>query len=141
MNANGALARCAVLQNLRARGTAALGRSDPLTQTHRNVRNRRVAVTLIPRRAIGSAELSGLHRLEEIVSIPITEELVREQPKTARLVGDMAVAANRLLMRAAEGSFRARRDDALARLLDELRAEGALPDQETKNRPRFGSEP
>ncbi len=40
--------------------------------------------------------------------------------KHRRLIGDMAQGANRLFMRAAEGEYRAKRDDALAALLQML---------------------
>ena len=66
-----------------------------------------------PAELLGATSLQGLRRLHEIVSEPLDPDDLKQR----RLVGDMAVAVNKLFMRAAEGEFRARRDDALGRLL------------------------
>lgn len=66
--------------------------------------------------ALDRAALSGARQLVAIIERPIDwDEL-----KQVRLIGDMAAVAMRLSVRVSEGQFRARRDDALARLLASL---------------------
>lgn len=68
------------------------------------------------------ATTEGVKRLYEIVTRPIDwDEL-----KQVRLIGDMSLGVSRLAMRAAEGEFRARRDDALTMLLEEIQRDRAL---------------
>ena len=69
--------------------------------------------------------MAGLHRLEEIVSLPVDEAVMREHPAVARLVGDMALAVTKLGLRAQEGATRGQRDATLAALLAEIKAEKA----------------
>lgn len=70
---------------------------------------------------LSHAAHQGLQRLYEIVSTPLDWD----DPKQVRLIGDMALGVSRLALRAAEGEFRARRDDALTRLLEEIQHERA----------------
>ena len=74
-----------------------------------------------PAELLGMTSREGLLRLYELLRRPLDAEDLKAQ----RLVGDMALGVNRLLMRAAEGEFRARRDDALARVLEQIAAERA----------------
>ena len=66
--------------------------------------------------------LLGLDRLEEILRQPITPEM---DVKQQRLIGDMAIASEKLLMQAAGQEFQMRRDDALGRVLELIAAERA----------------
>ena len=66
---------------------------------------------------LGRGVLAGLHRLEEILAVPVTETMMREDPKQARLIGDMALGIVKLGLRAREGDVGVRRDQALAALL------------------------
>ena len=75
----------------------------------------------LPRRVA----LTGLHRLEEILSIPVDETIMREHPQVARLVGDMARAVIKLGLRAQAGASRGQRDADLAALLAEIQADKA----------------
>jgi len=45
-----------------------------------------------------------------------------QELKVQRLVGDMALAANKLFARVAEGELRGRQADALGKLLEEIAA-------------------
>jgi hypothetical protein len=69
--------------------------------------------------------MTGLHRLEEIVSLPVDEAVMREHPAVARLVGDIARAVTKLGLRAPEGATRGQRDADLAALLAEIQADKA----------------
>ena len=51
---------------------------------------------------------------------------LRENAKVWRLIGDMALGANRLLASVGEGGARVQRDQQLALLLEEIRREKAL---------------
>lgn len=75
---------------------------------------------LVPAEALGQVALLGLQRLYELVSKPIDDDM---DLKEKRLIGDMALGANKLLMRAADTAFRAKRDDALTKLLEQLASE------------------
>lgn len=66
--------------------------------------------------ALDRAALSGARQLVQIVE----REIDWDELKQVRLIGDMAAVAMRLSVRVSEGQFRARRDDALARLLASL---------------------
>lgn len=79
---------------------------------------------------LGATSLEGLRRLYELVSLPL-EPPCDDNLKRQRLVGDMALGVNKLFMRAAEGEFRARRDDALTRLLEQIAEERAARDRES----------
>jgi hypothetical protein len=68
---------------------------------------------------LNEAAYQGASRLLEICSMPID----MEQPKVARLIGDMSAAVLRLDMRVVEGEYRARRDGAMAALLAEIAEE------------------
>lgn len=70
---------------------------------------------------LSHAAHQGLQRLYEIVSTPVDWDDLKQ----VRLIGDMALGVSRLALRAAEGEFRARRDDALTRLLEEIQRERA----------------
>jgi hypothetical protein len=73
---------------------------------------------LTPAEALARVSLKGLRRLDEIMTVPVTDQMdVREK----RLIGDMAVAACKMFMRAAEGEFQARKAGALDELLAEIR--------------------
>ena len=63
-----------------------------------------------PAALLGRAVLAGLRRLEEIVSVPVDEATMREQPKMARLIGDTALGVVKLGLRAQEGAMRGQRD-------------------------------
>lgn len=65
---------------------------------------------------LGRVALRGLEVLEAVVNTPIDWD----KPRQARIICDMAVAANQLLMRAAESEYRQRREDGLTRLLEML---------------------
>ncbi len=65
------------------------------------------------------AALLGLDRLTEILEVPVSEHM---DMKRQRLAGDMALGVCKLFMRAAEAEFRARKDDTVGRLLQELLA-------------------
>ncbi len=71
--------------------------------------------------ALGATSLKGLQRLYEIVCEPLNPEDLKQR----RLVADVAIAANKLFMQAAEGQFRQRRDDAVVELLERLALERA----------------
>jgi len=74
---------------------------------------------------LGRGALAGLHRLAEIVSIPVDEATMRQHPQIARLIGDMARAVTKLGLRAQECAMSGRRDAALAALLAEIQADKA----------------
>lgn len=74
---------------------------------------------LMPAEALGRAAMSGLHRLIEIVETPLDKDDLKQM----RLIGDMALGACKLFMRAAEGEFRQRNSDNLGKLLEMLRKE------------------
>lgn len=78
-----------------------------------------------PAALLGRAVLAGLRRLEEIVSVPVDEATMREQPKMARLIGDTALGVVKLGLRAQEGAMRGQRDADLAALLAEIQANKA----------------
>jgi hypothetical protein len=67
----------------------------------------------------------GLLRLDEIVSIKIPRdfEAVRDGIKVYRLVGDMAVASNKLFATMGESAAAQQRDRALTDLLEQIAAE------------------
>ena len=70
-----------------------------------------------------------MERLDQILSIklPCDDPIeIRENIKLWRLVGDMAVATNRLLAQVGEGGARAQRDNQLAMLLAEIRRDKEL---------------
>ena len=84
---------------------------------------------LTPSEALARVAWKGLERLDEILSIPLpTDDLIeiRENIKLWRMVGDMAVAANRLLAQVGEGGARVQRDNQLAMLLAEIRRDKEL---------------
>ena len=86
----------------------------------------RALTELTPAEALARVAWKGLQRLDEIMSIPLPLDdpiEIRENIKTWRLVGDMAVAANRLLAQVGEGDARVQRDQQLAMLLAEIRRE------------------
>ena len=88
--------------------------------------DRRSGVPALPAQGSAADLLShaahqGLQRLYEIVSTPVDWDDLKQ----VRLIGDMALGVSRLALRAAEGEFRARRDDALTRLLEEIQRERA----------------
>jgi hypothetical protein len=64
-----------------------------------------------------------LSRLEEVLSVRVDEEMIREHRKMARLIGDIALGLTKLGPRAPEGAVRSQRDAALAELLAEIQAE------------------
>jgi len=78
-----------------------------------------------PAALLGRGVLAGLRRLEEIVSVPVDEAMMREQPKVARLIGDIALGVAKLGLRVQEGAMRGQRDADLAALLEEIAAERA----------------
>ena len=87
---------------------------------------------LAPPEALGRVAYRGLQRIEQILSfdLPVardeaSRDAALEYVKLWRLVGDMAAVANRLLIGAGEGVTSARRDSALASLLEEIKAERA----------------
>jgi hypothetical protein len=68
--------------------------------------------------ALGRASLAGLHQLIRIIEQPIDPDDLKQQ----RLIGDMALGANKLLQRHAQGE---RNHDLVAKLLAILEAEKA----------------
>jgi hypothetical protein len=66
--------------------------------------------------ALGRASLLGLHQLCRIVEQPLDMDNLKQQ----RLIGDMALGANKLLKSHAEGE---RNHDLIGRLLAALEAE------------------
>jgi hypothetical protein len=79
---------------------------------------------LTPGEALARVAWKGLHQLDKILSIelPCDDPIeIRENVKLWRLVGDMAVATNRLLAQVGEGGARVQRDQQLALLLEEIR--------------------
>ena len=83
-----------------------------LDGTHKDIES------MTPPELLAAASIMGLRRLYEICSIPIDPDNL--DLKTARLVGDMALGASRLFIRAAEGEFKARQNDALEEVLRRL---------------------
>lgn len=77
--------------------------------------------TLGPGDALGRAALAGLHQLIRIIEQPLDMRDDVTAYKQQRLIGDMAVAAGKLYMRAAEGAFRQKRDSDLVKLLERLK--------------------
>lgn len=71
---------------------------------------------LTPPEALGRATLSGIRRLIEIVEQPVDLSDLKQQ----RLIGDMALGAAKLYMRAAEAEFRGRQQGELVELLEKL---------------------
>ena len=89
----------------------------------------RALVELTPAEALARVAWKGLERLDQILSIklPCDDPIeIRENIKLWRLVGDMAVATNRLLAQVGEGGARAQRDNQLAMLLAEIRRDKEL---------------
>lgn len=78
---------------------------------------------MTPTEGLSRAALIGLERLQEIISVPVTPEMVLGQTKAVRLIGDMALGANKLFLQAARGAFDARRTDAIEKLLEEIAEE------------------
>jgi hypothetical protein len=82
--------------------------------------------SLSPAEALARAALSGTRQLVRLIEEPfelgVTFKLGLAH---RRLVGDMSAIALKLAIQTAEGEFRARRDDAMARLLAALAAEDA----------------
>jgi len=66
--------------------------------------------------ALGRVSLSGLYQLARIVEQPLDMDNLKQQ----RLIGDMALGANKLLKSHAEGE---RNHDLIGRLLAALEAE------------------
>jgi hypothetical protein len=84
---------------------------------------------LSPSQALARVAWKGLEQLDRILSITLPKDdpiEIRENIKTLRLVGDMAVAANRLLAQVGEGGARVQRDTQLAMLLEEIRRDKQL---------------
>lgn len=79
----------------------------------------RAVETLTPAEALGRSALSGLYQLIRIVEQPIDLADLKQQ----RLIADIALGTTKLFARAAEGEFRARRDDAVMQLIEKLAAE------------------
>lgn len=77
--------------------------------------------SLPPAAALGRAALSGLRQLIRIIEQPLNLEDLKQQ----RLLGDMSLGAVKMLARTAEGEFRARRSDAIEKLLAQIAAENA----------------
>jgi hypothetical protein len=69
--------------------------------------------------ALGRAALSGIYQLIRIVEQPLDLADLKQQ----RLIGDMALGASKLLARAAEGEFRARKSNAIEELLAQISLE------------------
>lgn len=65
----------------------------------------------------------GLDQLEAIICEPLDPDDVKQR----RLVGDMALAVNKLFFQAAAQAYQARRDDDLARLIQLIAEESAKP--------------
>jgi hypothetical protein len=84
--------------------------------------------TLGPGDALGRAALSGLQQLIRIIEQPLDLREDITAYKQQRLIGDMAVAAGKLYMRAAEGAFRQKRDTELVKLLERLKDQQKQPD-------------
>ncbi len=68
--------------------------------------------------ALGRASLVGLHQLVRIVE----QKIIKKDLKQQRLIGDMALGANKLLQRHAQGE---RNHDLIGKLLAALEAEKA----------------
>jgi hypothetical protein len=77
---------------------------------------------------LGRAALSGLQQLIRIIEQPLDLREDITAYKQQRLIGDMAVAAGKLYMRAAEGAFRQKRDTELVKLLERLKDQQKQPD-------------
>lgn len=83
--------------------------------------------------ALGRASLSGLYQLVRLIEQPLDvrqkrdHQVLPHELKVQRLVGDMALAANKLFARVAEGELRGRQADALGRLLEEIAAARVVP--------------
>lgn len=83
---------------------------------------------LTPGEALARVAWKGLEQLDKLLSIdlPIDDPIeMRENVKLWRLVGDMAIAANRLLIQAGTDGARSQRDTQLAMLLAEIRSDKA----------------
>jgi hypothetical protein len=86
-------------------------------------------LNVTPAEALARVAWKGLEQLDRILSITLPKDdpiEIRENIKTLRLVGDMAVAANRLLAQIGEGGARVQRDTQLAMLLAEIRRDKEL---------------
>jgi hypothetical protein len=100
--------------------------------------------------ALGRAALSGLHRLVEIVEMPLWDpdpgdlHQATVALKQIRLVGDMARASGGLYMQAAEAEFQGRKMDRIAEILarlDDAQAnppEAEVEDEDNKKPPEGG---
>lgn len=89
----------------------------------------RAFAELSPTEALARVAWKGLERLDQLMSIdiPVGDVIeLRENAKVWRLVGDMALGANRLLASVGEGGARVQRDQQLALLLEEIRRDKAL---------------
>ena len=67
----------------------------------------------------------ALTRLQQLISPDVDEELMRYEPKMARLIGDMSLGIMKLGLQARESDASVRRDQALASLLEEIHQERA----------------
>jgi hypothetical protein len=74
--------------------------------------------SLAPAQALGRIALNGLYQLARIVEQPLDMDNLKQQ----RLIGDMALGANKLLQRHAQGE---RQHDMIGKLIAAIEAEEA----------------
>jgi hypothetical protein len=113
-----------VERQMMARKIVARTKKELATGLPNVIADTRPLAELAPTEALARIAWKGLERLDEILSIEIPKDdklEMRENMKIWRLVGDMALGANRLLAHVGEGGARVQRDQQLALLLEEIR--------------------